>query len=115
MQTSENIILDAINNNWLNALAFYYKAKTIYVNSCFYNYSIRSLSEKTGFSFNAIKGYIETLQRKKLIKIHSGNLIFVSQSVARKLFNHKPKDKHLCTIKHFKTLSIYEIKKLLQC
>lgn len=113
IQTHENIIIEAIAEDWMNALAFYYKAKTTFANGCFYNYSIRSLAKKTGTSFNACKKYLEILQRKRLVRMHCDNIIFISQAELRKKYACKPKDKHLCTIRNIKNKSITEIKQIL--
>jgi hypothetical protein len=112
MQTNENLIISAIEDNWINALCFYYKAKKVHTNSCFYNYSIRSLAAKTHTSFYTVRNYINELQKQGLAKIQGKHLLLVSQTEANKTANERTV-KHLCTLKITKETPISEIKKLL--
>lgn len=74
----------AISEGWTKELCYFLHFTSIYGNSIIYNYSSRSLSEKTGISKSAIHKNISFLLKKGLFIInYSGHLVSLSKSGLR--------------------------------
>lgn len=110
MQTNENLILNAIHNSWLTALAFHYKAKATFTNSCFYSHTLRETATKLNVSYGTVRNNIKILEEKGLVRTHTGNIIFVSHSDTILKYSFSKKDKHECLITVNKTDSLKKIK-----
>lgn len=107
MQTNEQLILTALRQEWITPLAFYYKAKATFTNSCFYAHTLRNTAKKLNVSYGTLRNNLKVLEQKGLIRTHSGNIIFVA---------HKDTttEKHKCTININKNDSLKKIKNVLR-
>jgi hypothetical protein len=117
MNVSEKIIRTSIDEGQINALAFFYLCKSLWVSSVFLNYTPQRLAKATKVSLNSVKKYIAWLEKQKighymgstyrpadpLIFIRNGNLYFSRV---------QPK-KHICRFKTKKQYTIHDIKKIL--
>lgn len=66
----------AVENNLLKEYADFLFLKYLYVNSCFFNYTQQSLSEKSGFSRTKIRRLMKIFSEQKWTRIHSTSLVF---------------------------------------
>jgi hypothetical protein len=75
LQTSEKLIRQAIDEGWMNSLAFYYLLKKRVVNSTIYGSRLKTVVEKTGSSYRTCKKHLNILYKKGLIVKHGGNFV----------------------------------------
>ena len=71
-------LLSLFEGDEQRALALFFKAKKAYKNSCYYDWTYKSLSEKLRLSVYIVKKYIPILIDKGFAYEHNGNLIFKS-------------------------------------
>jgi hypothetical protein len=106
LQTSEKLIQQAIDEGWINSLAFYYFLKKRVVNSTIYGSRLKTVVEKTGSSYRTCKKHLNILYKKGLIVKHGGNFTLIAQRKAAQC-------KHLCTFKFTEEATLKEVKALL--
>lgn len=72
------VIEDAINGNFLREVAVYVKLKSLFSNSCIYGATYKKLSKVSGISLSVLKECVPFFKEKGWIRVHSGNMVFVS-------------------------------------
>lgn len=71
-----NLIAIAKSGRLKDLSAFLY-LKSFYSNSCVFNYTQKSLAEKSGLSLSAVRKYIKSFLNSGWCKMHGKNLLFV--------------------------------------
>lgn len=75
MKVNSCLIQDAVEAGYIKELAIFIQMKQTFVNSCIYNYTQQSLSEKTGFSRTFIRKHVAFFIKHKWVLFHGENLI----------------------------------------
>ena len=73
----------------LRLLAYYYFFKSRYKNGTFYNYSIKSMSQKAGVNRSVIRTWLDQLVRAGLARKHKKNITLISWRTVHKSYNCK--------------------------
>jgi len=68
------MIRDAVDNNWINTLAYFCQLKQVHQNRTFYRYSIRKLAKAIDCSAATMSHHLKVMQSKGLITIKNDNL-----------------------------------------
>jgi DNA-binding transcriptional ArsR family regulator len=80
----ESLIQDAIDRKWEVSLSYFIRLRNFYNNNTFYNFTYRSISEKTGIPYAVLYRHLKRLQEKGLVRVHNGNLTLVGTEKLKK-------------------------------
>lgn len=96
MQSSELIIEQAVSEDWISHLSFFYYVKCRYSNSTIFDYSTRKASRKLNMTASKIHGHISALQEKGLIVSMTSQAGTDREKI--NLTFKKISEKHKCTL-----------------
>ena len=85
----ENLIQHAISNKWEISLAYFILLRGRYKNNTYYNFTYRSLQDKTGISYSVLSRHIKRLKDKGLVSVNNGNLTLTGSCKLAELYDSK--------------------------
>ena len=80
MRVNIELVNYAVENNSIKHLAVFMRLKSLFSNSCIYNYTHNSLSRKSGYSLSFIKKHMSFFKKNGWVREHNGNLVFIKLS-----------------------------------
>lgn len=111
IQTSEKLIKQSIEENWIKSLAVYFFLKLKFKNSCLYNFENKKskIAKLVKVSPYSLVYHIKVLETKGLAYYHNDNLILKSIHKVKKQL----REKQSCTLQAPDNSSLKEIEYIL--
>lgn len=82
----EAMVEQAVLRNWETTLSYFIILKTFYSNNTFYDFSYRSIANKTGLSHATLQRHIKKMVSLNLVRIHNGNLTLIGSEKLKDIY-----------------------------